>query len=72
MRLARGTLEHAAIVLARLLEFSAPADETLSRYFRAEPGLGRQERGFIAEAGFAVLRRRRSPIGRRQSDRGRS
>jgi len=60
VRLTRGTLEHAAIVLARLLEFSAPADETLSRYFRAEPGLGRQERGFIAEAVFAVLRRRRS------------
>ena len=60
MRLSRGTLEHAAIVLARLLEFTAPADETLSRYFRGEPGLGRQERGFIAEAVFAVLRRRRS------------
>lgn len=60
MRLSRGTLEHAGIVLARLLEFSAPADETLSRYFRGEPRLGRQERGFIAEAAFAVLRRRRS------------
>src|SRR4029453_11379198 len=59
-RLSRGTLEHAAVVLARLLEFSAPADETLSRYFRGEPALGRQERGFIAEAAFAVLRRRRS------------
>jgi 16S rRNA (cytosine967-C5)-methyltransferase len=60
VRLSRGTLEHAGIVLARLLEFSAPADETLSRYFRGEPRLGRQERGFIAEAAFAVLRRRRS------------
>jgi len=60
VRLSRGTLEHAAVVLARLLEFSAPADETLSRYFRGEPRLGRQERSFIAEAVFAVLRRRRS------------
>ena len=53
------TLEHAAVVLARLLEFSAPADETLSRYFRGEPRLGRRS-GFIAEAAFAVLRQRRS------------
>jgi 16S rRNA (cytosine967-C5)-methyltransferase len=57
---ARGTLRHAAIVLSRLLEFSGPADETLSRYFRAERSLGQHERGFIAEAVFAVLRRRRS------------
>jgi 16S rRNA (cytosine967-C5)-methyltransferase len=47
-------------VLARLLEFSAPADQTLSRYFRAERSLGPQERAFIAEAVFAALRRRRS------------
>jgi 16S rRNA (cytosine967-C5)-methyltransferase len=60
VRLGRATLRHAAAALARLLEFSAPADETLSRYFRAERGLGPQERGFIAEAAFAVLRRRRS------------
>jgi 16S rRNA (cytosine967-C5)-methyltransferase len=57
---ARGTLRHAATVLSRLLEFSGPADETLSRYFRAERSLGQHERGFIAEAVFAVLRRRRS------------
>ena len=60
MRIGGATLRHAAAVLARLLEFSAPADETLSRYFRAERGLGPQERAFIAEAVFAVLRRRRS------------
>jgi 16S rRNA (cytosine967-C5)-methyltransferase len=60
VRPARGTLRHAAIVLSRLLEFSGPADETLSGYFRAERSLGQQERGFIAETVFAVLRRRRS------------
>jgi 16S rRNA (cytosine967-C5)-methyltransferase len=60
VRLARGTLRHAAAAVSRLLEFSAPADETLSRYFRSHPELGRQERGFIAESAFAVLRRRRS------------
>ena len=60
MRLGRGILGHAAAVVSRLLEFSLPADETLSRYFRSHPELGRQERGFIAESAFAVLRRRRS------------
>jgi 16S rRNA (cytosine967-C5)-methyltransferase len=53
-------MRHAASVLARLLEFAAPADEVLSRYFRAERQLGREERAFVAEAVFAVLRRRRS------------
>jgi 16S rRNA (cytosine967-C5)-methyltransferase len=47
-------------VLGELLQFSAPADETLSRYFRVEHGLGPSERAFVAEAVFAVLRRRRS------------
>jgi 16S rRNA (cytosine967-C5)-methyltransferase len=60
VRLGRGILGHAAAALSRLLEFSLPADETLSRYFRSHPELGRQERGFIAESAFAVLRRRRS------------
>jgi 16S rRNA (cytosine967-C5)-methyltransferase len=60
VRIGRGTLKHASAVLTQLLEFSAPADETLSRYFRAQHSLGPQERAFIAEATFAVLRRRRS------------
>jgi 16S rRNA (cytosine967-C5)-methyltransferase len=60
VRPARGTLRHAAAALSRLLEFSQPADEALSRYFRGHPELGQQERGFIADAAFAVLRRRRS------------
>jgi 16S rRNA (cytosine967-C5)-methyltransferase len=60
VRLARGTLRHAAAALSRLLEFSQPADETLSRYFRAHPELGPHERRFVADAAFAVLRRRRS------------
>jgi 16S rRNA (cytosine967-C5)-methyltransferase len=53
-------LRHAAAALSRLLEFSQPADESLSRYFRAHPELGQQERSFVADAAFAVLRRRRS------------
>jgi 16S rRNA (cytosine967-C5)-methyltransferase len=60
VRLGRGALRHAAAALSRLLEFSQPADETLSRYFRAHHELGQQERAFVADAAFAVLRRRRS------------
>jgi 16S rRNA (cytosine967-C5)-methyltransferase len=43
-----------------MLQFSGPADETLSRYFREHHQLGQQERAFVAEAVFAVLRRKRS------------
>lgn len=60
MRPGRGILRHAAAALSRLLEFSHPADETLSRYFRGHRVLGQQERGFVADSAFAVLRRRRS------------
>ena len=42
-----------------LLRFAGPADETLSRYLRHHR-LGPQERAFVAETAFAVLRRRRS------------
>ncbi|MBV8031316.1 MAG: RsmB/NOP family class I SAM-dependent RNA methyltransferase [Betaproteobacteria bacterium] len=45
---------------AALLGLAGPADETLSRYFRAHRSLGRRERAFVAEAAYAVLRRRRS------------
>lgn len=60
MRLTGTLLGQASSVLAQLLEFSGPADEALSRFFRANRGLGRQERSFIAEGVFAVLRRKRS------------
>jgi 16S rRNA (cytosine967-C5)-methyltransferase len=48
------------MVLAQVLQFSGPADEVLSRFFRAHRALGRRERSFVAEAVFAVLRRKRS------------
>jgi 16S rRNA (cytosine967-C5)-methyltransferase len=56
----RNALRHAASALSRLLQFSGPADETLSRYFREHRELGQKERAFVAEASFAVLRRLRS------------
>jgi 16S rRNA (cytosine967-C5)-methyltransferase len=53
-------LAHAGAVLAELLRFARPADQTLSIYFRRNRALGQQDRAFIAEAVFAVLRRKRS------------
>lgn len=60
MKVSRALLGQASVALASLLEFSGAADEALSRFFRAHRSLGRQERAFIAEAAFAVLRRKRT------------
>ncbi len=60
MRLTRGLLAQAGEATARLLAFSGPADQALSAFFRAHRDLGQQDRAFVAEAAFAVLRRRRS------------
>jgi 16S rRNA (cytosine967-C5)-methyltransferase len=40
--------------------FSRPADQALSAYFRSHRNLGQQDRAFVAETVFAVLRRKRS------------
>src|ERR1700733_14767604 len=45
-------------LLTELLRFTGPADATVSRFFKDHPKLGHSERGLIAEAVFAVLRRR--------------
>ena len=60
MRVTAALLGHAEAALKELLGFSGPADQTLSRYFRAHRNLGQKERAFVAEATFAVLRRLRS------------
>ena len=60
MRPTRPLLAHAATALAELLTFSRPADQALSAYFRAHRNLGQQDRAFISETVFAVLRRKRS------------
>ena len=60
MKASAGLLAHAETALRELLRFSGPADQMLSRYFRAHPQLGQRDRAFVAEAAFAVLRRRRS------------
>ena len=60
MKPTQARLAHAGDALAELLRFARPADQTLSAYFRRHRELGQQDRAFIAEAVFAVLRRRRS------------
>src|SRR5450830_824006 len=56
MRLPPAILANAEEVLREILRFTAPADTTLSRYFRDHPRLGSRERGAIAEGIYAVLR----------------
>lgn len=60
MRVTAALLGHAEAALAELLRFAAPADQVLSQHFRGHRNLGQKERAFVAEASFAVLRRRRS------------
>ena len=56
MRLPPFILTSAEEVLREILRFTAPADTTLSRYFKDHPRLGGRERGAIAECIYAVLR----------------
>lgn len=60
MRITRALLAHAASAFAGIVRFTAPADGLLSRYWREHRSLGQNERAFVAEAVFAVLRRKRS------------
>lgn len=60
MRVTRALLAHACGAVSRMARFDAPADQLLSRYFRDHRGLGQNERAFVAETAFAVLRRKRS------------
>jgi 16S rRNA (cytosine967-C5)-methyltransferase len=53
-------IAHAETALAELLRFARPADQALSAYFRSHRDLGQNDRAFVAETVFAVLRRRRS------------
>ncbi len=56
----RAQLARAETLLGELLSTSGPADAAVSRYFRAHRNLGQQDRAFVAETVYAVLRRRRS------------
>jgi 16S rRNA (cytosine967-C5)-methyltransferase len=56
MRLPPAILANAEEVLREILRFAAPADTTLSRYFKDHPRLGGRERGAIAECVYNILR----------------
>ena len=58
MRLHGFLIGQTETLLADVLKLAGPADAATSRFFRAHPKLGHGERGVIAEAVFAVLRRR--------------
>jgi len=58
MRLPPAIIGSTEDVLREVLRFTAPADGTLSRYFREHPRLGGRERGVIAEAVYGLLRNR--------------
>ncbi len=60
MRVTPSLLGHAEAALAEIVRYARPADQILSAQFRRHPELGPRERSFVAEAVFAVLRRRRS------------
>ncbi len=59
MPLPRALLDHTVAAFAAMLEFKFPADAVMSRYLRANPSLGQQDRAFVAETVFATLRRLR-------------
>jgi 16S rRNA (cytosine967-C5)-methyltransferase len=46
-------------VLETVMRFEHPADALLSRYFREHPQLGQNDRAFVAESVFGVLRHKR-------------
>ena len=56
MRLAPWVISSTEEILREVMRFTAPADGTLSHYFRTHPKLGSRERGVISDAVFAVLR----------------
>jgi 16S rRNA (cytosine967-C5)-methyltransferase len=58
MRLHGFLIGQTETLLTEVMQFAGPADATTSRFFRVHPKLGHSERGVIAEAVFAVLRRR--------------
>ena len=59
MRITAKLIDATTTALNLLLKFEHPADAVLSTFFRGNRLLGQNERGFIAETAYAVLRRRR-------------
>lgn len=59
MRITAKLIDATTAALNLLLGFEHPADAVLSKFFRDNRALGQNDRGFIAETAYAVLRRRR-------------
>ncbi|MBC7946062.1 MAG: RsmB/NOP family class I SAM-dependent RNA methyltransferase, partial [Burkholderiales bacterium] len=59
MRVTRHALDFAVDALRAVLPLEKPADAVLHQFFRDHAKLSQNERGFIADAVFGVLRRRR-------------
>jgi 16S rRNA (cytosine967-C5)-methyltransferase len=70
VRFTPALLRHAEALLSEVLRFALPADGVVSNYFRQHRELGHADRAFIAEAVFAVLRRKRSLAARCAGDVG--
>ncbi|WP_296557626.1 RsmB/NOP family class I SAM-dependent RNA methyltransferase [Pigmentiphaga sp.] len=49
-------VEQVRSALGEILQWSGPADQVLSRWFREHPKLGGRDRGMVAEAVYDVLR----------------
>lgn len=58
MKITTAQFAAAADALAQILPMTQPADAVLSRFFRANPQLGQQDRAIVADTVFALLRRR--------------
>lgn len=59
MRITAKLIDATTTALNLLLRFEHPADAVLSKFFRDNRALGQNDRGFVAETAYAVLRRRR-------------
>ena len=58
MKITETQFRAVADALAQILPMTQPADAVLSQYFRLNKQLGQQERAFVADTVFALLRRR--------------
>lgn len=52
-------IQRAAELLAIILSSTLPADREMDAYFRRHRNMGKRDRGFVAEAVYACLRKRR-------------
>ncbi len=59
MHITASLIDATVRALVLLLRFEHPADAVLSKFFRDHRALGQNDRGFVAETAYTVLRRKR-------------